>query len=425
MSGLFSVGSLGVMWALVHRVRGARTACYATALLATSPFTVRYATETRMYALVILLVLLGALAVRRAIEDPTVGRLVAVSLVSGALLLTHYWALYLVAATLAILANEARHRRPWAKRVTVAVAAGGIAFVPWLPSFVYQMRHTGAPWAQTATFGHVLDSLRAYAAPGALDSGGWLLWLALLGLVVLGVFASPRRRRSIELRWPGRAPARQLALITVGVLALALAIGVVTHSPVTSRYTAVVFPLVILLAALGLGTFGRTTALVVLTIATVSGLAGSADAARTARTEVPRVVATLAEQAAPGDLVVYCPDQLGPSTSRLIRSDVRQVTFPNLADPQRVDWVDYREHVDATDVETFAWQVNALAGTGDLWLVTAPNYTTMSPTCRALRHEIEALRPRSSELVTADGNFLEQAQLFRMRPNTAVTTAGS
>src|SRR6478736_2175566 len=48
-------------------------------LLALSPFAIRYSTEARMYALVMLFVALGYLALVRALERPTVLRLLAVA----------------------------------------------------------------------------------------------------------------------------------------------------------------------------------------------------------------------------------------------------------------------------------------------------------------------------------------------------------
>ena len=53
-------------------------------------------------------------------------------------------------------------------------------------------------------------------------------------------------------------------------------------------------------------------------------------------------------QAQPGDLVVYCPDQLGPAVDRLLRvQGVTEITFPRAIGPQRVDWVDYKKVIAA------------------------------------------------------------------------------
>ncbi len=53
-------------------------------LVATSPFAIRYDTETRMYSLVMLLTVLGFLALDRSLRRPRPGNLVAVAAVTGA-----------------------------------------------------------------------------------------------------------------------------------------------------------------------------------------------------------------------------------------------------------------------------------------------------------------------------------------------------
>ncbi|HEX7096313.1 MAG TPA: hypothetical protein VF183_10550, partial [Acidimicrobiales bacterium] len=371
--------------------------------------------ETRMYSGVVLLVLLGGLALARAAVSPTTGRLLLVSLVSGALVLTHYWSFYLIGSVLVALVIEARRGRRTAWRLAAAVTGGGVLFLPWLPTFVYQTRHTGAPWAGRPTLGDLIEQLRWYAGGDDLDSAGWVLWLLLLVLVGLGVFARRRRSGLVELRWRGTEKGRQLGLIIGATLGSAFLAGLIVDSPVAARYTAVAFPLVIVVAALGLQTIGGRAAVVLLTIAAIAGVLGGRDVATTERTATPKVAEVLNRRASADDLVVYCPDQLGPSTSRLIDGDMRQVTFPSLREPGLVDWVDYMERVRATDLEQFAKRVDAMAGTSDLWLVTAPNYLTMSSTCAGLRYELEQLRTEHTELVRADGRYFEQAQLFRMR----------
>jgi hypothetical protein len=419
LSGLFALACLPAMWLLATRLAGRRVAWSATVLLATSPFAIRYGTEARMYSLVVLLVLLGALALQRAWTRPTTGRLVAVALASGALLTAHYWALYLVAAVVLVSLLEVR-RGHIAVRVPVAVALGGLLFVPWVPAFAHQVRSTGAPWAGRASLGDLVDVLHGYGAPERLDSAGWTLWLALLGLTILGVFGRRRRSGAIELRWRGRGVERALGAVTGLTLALALGAGIVGDSPVTARYTAVVFPLVVLLAAIGLSRLSVAGASVVLAVAAATGLMGGWDASLAPRTAAPRVAAQIERLATPDDLVVYCPDQLGPSTSRLLETPAPQITFPSYSAPQRVDWDDYLERFRGTDVDAFAAEVDAMA-TGDIWLVTAPNYMTTSEGCRQMRESLAELRPRVTEIVPADGRFFEQAQLFRLRP--AVTTS--
>jgi uncharacterized membrane protein len=84
-------------------------------LLASAPFAVYYATESRMYTLLILLTGCGILALQRALATPRPGNLIAVGVVTAALLYTQYWSMYLVAMVglwLVLSALRARHRVP-------------------------------------------------------------------------------------------------------------------------------------------------------------------------------------------------------------------------------------------------------------------------------------------------------------------------
>jgi uncharacterized membrane protein len=63
LPGLFAVAALPLVWLAGRRLGGRTVAWSAVILLASSPFAARYATEARMYSLVVLLVLAGYLAV--------------------------------------------------------------------------------------------------------------------------------------------------------------------------------------------------------------------------------------------------------------------------------------------------------------------------------------------------------------------------
>src|SRR5688500_14238103 len=85
LSGIFGVAALPVAWLAGRRIGGTATAWAAVLVLAWSPFAVRYSTETRMYSLLTLVVLVGHLLVRRAVDErraplPT---LAGVALVTG------------------------------------------------------------------------------------------------------------------------------------------------------------------------------------------------------------------------------------------------------------------------------------------------------------------------------------------------------
>src|SRR5687767_5243409 len=91
LSSLFSIAALPLAYVIGRRIGGTLAGHAAVVLFAINPFLVRYATETRMYSLVVFLTLLATLSVFRARDVASWPRLIAVSVVSGALALTHYW----------------------------------------------------------------------------------------------------------------------------------------------------------------------------------------------------------------------------------------------------------------------------------------------------------------------------------------------
>ena len=112
------------------------------ALVAVAPFALRYATETRMYALVMLLVFAGYILLDDIVRRGRVGwlRVIGLTLVTAALLYTHYWALWLVATVGAVLVwravragdDDVRRGARWALGAT---AAGCPSSTPVRPSW--------------------------------------------------------------------------------------------------------------------------------------------------------------------------------------------------------------------------------------------------------------------------------------------------
>src|SRR5262245_13857514 len=146
LSGVFSLASLPLAWVAGRRLAGRSGARWALIVVAVSAYGVRYSTETSMYAMVIRRVVRVFLLIQDALVKPTVLRLVGIGLVSGLLLLSHYWALYLLAAVVLLLALRGwrdRSTRGTTLRVGLAVVAGSVLFLPWLGGFLYQSSHTG------------------------------------------------------------------------------------------------------------------------------------------------------------------------------------------------------------------------------------------------------------------------------------------
>ncbi|MGH9189266.1 MAG: glycosyltransferase family 39 protein [Acidimicrobiales bacterium] len=418
LSGVLSVATLPVTWLAGRRLGGQRVAWAALLLLAASPFAIRYATEARMYSLLTLLAVIGYLAVVRALERPTLPHLGAVAVVTGLLLLTHYWSLFLLAAVASVLvAWVIRGCSPSAPRVLAAVAAGSLLFAPWLGVFAFQLRHTGTPWAKPAGPTALLSTIAQYS--GGPSTAGRALGLLVVVLAGLGALGRAVDGRHVEIDLLGRPPGRWLALVFGGSLALAVAAGLVTRTGIEARYTAASFPMLILLAALGARVLqpGRVSHAAVGT-AVALGLIVAVTGSTESRTQAGEVAAALAGQVRAGDVVAYCPDQLGPAVSRLLPGGTEQLTFPDGSPPALVDWTDYARRQAASDVDAFAAGLQARTASGSgLWLVWGGGYRSLGDRCEQLHARLAALRP-AREIVYPVGTTrsVEAAHLTSFPP---------
>src|SRR6478672_6379869 len=111
LSGVFAVAALPLAWVAGRKLGGRPSAVAALLLVVSSPFAIRYATEARMYSLLTLLTLAGYLVVRRLLERPTTVLAVGLAVLTGALLLTHYWSLFLIGLVGLLLAIRFVRRR--------------------------------------------------------------------------------------------------------------------------------------------------------------------------------------------------------------------------------------------------------------------------------------------------------------------------
>ena len=126
--------------------------------------------------------------------------------------------------------------------------------------------------------------------------------------------------------------------MVLGTLFAAIAGGILTASAFSSRYAAVVFLPFLLLVALGTTTLlNPKVRVVIVGLAVVAGLVSSAQNVTTQRTQANAVAAAINAEAKPGDVIAFCPDQLGPSVYRQIQdpSQYDMITFPAAPAPNR------------------------------------------------------------------------------------------
>jgi len=218
-----------------------------------------------------------------------------------------------------------------------------------------------------------------------------VIYFAMLALAVFGVGLSGR---IIELDLRTRPRARGVGFVVIGTLFAAIAGGIVTSSAFSSRYAAVVFLPFLLLVALGTTTLlNPRTRVIVVALAVAAGLVSSAQNVTTQRTQAGQVAAAINAEAKPGDIIAFCPDQLGPAVYRQIEdpSQYDMITFPRRTAPQIVDWVDYAKTVGAADPNAFADAVFQRAGTDrHIWLVWYPMYQTYQTKCETIASDLLA-----------------------------------
>ncbi len=426
LSGMVGIGALVAVVALAARLGGRRLMMSAAVVMAVMPFAVRYSSEARMYSLVTFLVAAGWLALDGARRSPTIGRLGVVAVMSGALLLTHYWSIYLlgvVGIALVWRAWRGTHRAV-ETRLALAVAAGGLAFLPWLSTFSYQAEHTGTPWATPPRPTQVLSESATGLAGGFAPE-------AVLLLIVVTVLIS----RALSAAWGGRASddrTRWLlwsAAAAVGTIVFGSAAGLATSSAFQARYAAVIVPMVALVIAAGVSSISsppvRVAALAVVTILATGATAVDL---RHDRSQSGSIAWAIESTGVAGDVVVVCPDQLGPALSRQLDGSVfdlmafpalsRQGTVAGTGPIDTVDWVDYAERNEATDPAAVAEEILVRTPpTSSLWLVWNDGYRTVTGQCSALIDALVQSRPGPEPVVEAEpAQYFEHANLFRFAP---------
>ena len=289
LSLAFAVLAILVAYALAASLFGRRAGWMAAALAASIPYLNQYAQEARMYTLVVLLAIttvatfVGAFVLGR-------GRrwTLAFAVAQTALLYTHNWGLFLgagLARAFLLLCRD---------RLREGLLAAGIVLVlyaPWIPSLVFQVRHTGAPWANAPDFADL------YEAPQRLLglTGQYLLLVA--GVAGLAALArrSPERRAAIAL-----------AVAAAGALLMPWLVS--QASPSWSyRYLAVVVAPLLLLAALGTSRAGLAGVAAV----ALTALVGLAWNVPSTKSNVDAVAAAIAPSLRPGDHVISTqPEQV-------------------------------------------------------------------------------------------------------------------
>src|SRR6266567_824254 len=227
-----------------------------------------------------------------------------------------------IAVVAALLVRQAwrgsdADRRHAARAGLVALVAGAITFLPWIPTFLYQSQHTGTPWGDpifmTASFAF---ALRDFA--GGEHSEAYALLVVLIMLTIVALFGRAIDRYRIELDVRTRPGVRAETLTWVATLLLGGAFAFVTRGTFAGRYASILYPLFVLVIAYGITVFAdKRVRAVLLAVVAIIGLGSGLRTVLDNRTQAAQAANAIRAGAKPGDVVLYCPDQLGPSVSRL------------------------------------------------------------------------------------------------------------
>jgi uncharacterized membrane protein len=283
--------------ALGRRVGGDRAGIASGAVVAVTPLLVLWSRDARMYALATSMILAMALALWRAVERPSPGRVVLYGLTVLVGLYSHYLVALAVPAHLVAAAVFLRPSRTAASRVVVAAGLAGAALVPWLVYASPQFSHAGDPyWSQPFTVSGVAGELSyLFDHPGPMTL---LVPIAVVGLPAMAWLAARAYRE-----FPPDSRRAMLYVSGTGTLALLLLALVSLKKPLLDeRFLNLYATELLPVAAAVLAWTGRRP----LVVGAVAGLlvATLVGAANLQTPEVPALTATLQGRVDPGRDVV-------------------------------------------------------------------------------------------------------------------------
>jgi 4-amino-4-deoxy-L-arabinose transferase-like glycosyltransferase len=322
LAGLLAVPLAGL---LGRRLCGARTGRLLALLLAVSPFHLWYSQEARGYSFLMLFAIVSTLAFLRLAEAPRGGRAMGYALAAAAMVWSNLSGLFLIAAQ--------------AVAVVVVVRPRG-ARVRWLWAAAFSLVVLGAlPWLLRAAGILAVDRLVPGVAAGTALRGEttftpmalpFTLFAFLFGYSLgpsLAELHQADRVTMVRAHWPvlAAAAAASAVVLAAGVARLGRRTGILLTiwivlpvaavtvlalqnvKPFNPRYLAATFPLLLLIAARGLGglprRLGRAVGFLLCGLCLWS-LWGYYHDPRYAKEDVSQAAVWVGERAEPGDPVI-------------------------------------------------------------------------------------------------------------------------
>jgi mannosyltransferase len=311
---------------------GKRAGMMAAVLFGFSAFITEYSQETRMYVLMALLGLLATVGFLQGFVYRRRRYVILFAVAQALMLYTHAWAIFYGAASALCLVilwriTDDAGRQGLIRDAAFAYVGAGVLFLPWLPTFLFQVSHTAAPWDSTPHFGAPVQLSRNVMGGDRVTAA--VVIASVIGLAPLMVRA---RRRTLEAR-------SMWMLIALPTLTLALAwmASQITPAWVPRYFAPVVAPL-LLLFALGMSRAGVVGAVALLL--SVIFLANPASYTPQYKSDMKDVGAEMGPLLHRGDLVVVGQPEQTPLTYYYLPGGLQ---FYNTAgpvkDPSFMNWI--------------------------------------------------------------------------------------
>jgi mannosyltransferase len=290
----------GGMWA-GWSLFGRRAGLFCAALCAVNPFLTQFAQETRMYSLMLVLSLLATAAFLHVFAFGRRGYLPLFFVLLALMLYTHNWGLFLGVGLVCALVPcwyVSENRHAFWKDALIGFGGAGLLYLPWLPTLLHQIQHTGAPWLNPPNFGAPIQITRSL-----LGGSTPTVALVLAGGSGLAVVIA-RRVEDKE-----RTAVIAAAVTVLATLAVAWLVSQVSPAW-TTRYLGVLLGPMLLIAALALaraGTLGLVALVIILGIWAIPrsyGLENKSNASDLRRDAVPEL--------REGDLVLSMQPEQAP-----------------------------------------------------------------------------------------------------------------
>lgn len=323
-----------------RRLFGERAGWFVAVLAASNPFVNYYAQETRMYTLLVVLSMGMSATFALAFVRGDRRWIAGFVLSSTALIYTHSWGLFAVMGSAAAAGVLLRERRVAVRDAAIAYGAIGVLYLPWVPTLVFQARHTGAPWSLRPSLGGLPgDAATLVGGPGPAVA------LLLVGGTGLAAYLAARRAAGAAVASDEAVVRAESARALVTMVAVAVAVAFVASqlSPAwTTRYFAAVIGPLLLVAGAALA---RAGTLGLVALALLAALWLHPPTARVNnKSDVHRVAHAIGDSPAhvvPGDIVVSTHPEQVPVLHFYFPRGLRWADGMGwVRDPAIMDWRD-------------------------------------------------------------------------------------